>query len=88
MRSENETVRVFVFITEEEAAQHIGVARRTLRDWRHKGRINSSGDKPPQSYVVNRRVLYELHELNEWILSKATIKEYVPKRTRRNKGTC
>ena len=42
------------YLTEKEAAEFLGVAERTLRDWRRKGCIDGKGTKPPRAYVRSR----------------------------------
>ena len=60
------------YLTEKEAAEFLGVADRTLRDWRRKGRIDSKGTKPPRAYVCGRHIYYDEDELSEWIREGAT----------------
>lgn len=55
------------YLTEAEVAAFLGVAERTLRDWRRKGRIDCKGTKPPRAYVRGRHIYYDEDELTEWI---------------------
>lgn len=55
------------YLTEAEAAEFLGVAARTLRDWRRKGRVDGKGTKPPRAYVRGRHIYYAEDELDSWI---------------------
>lgn len=60
------------YLSETEVAEFLGVAERTLRDWRQKGRIDMKGTKPPRSYVRGRHIYYNENELVKWIEAGAT----------------
>lgn len=61
-----------IYLTEEQAAEFLGVAERTLRDWRFKGRLDKKGTKPPRSYVRGKHTYYCQAELIAWIKEGAT----------------
>ena len=60
------------YLREAEAAEFLGIAARTLRDWRRKGRINGKGTKPPRAYARGRHIYYAEDELDTWIREGAT----------------
>lgn len=72
-----EKERTKIFLTEEEAAEFLRVAERTLRDWRQKGRINNKGEKPPKAYIRGKHIYYSQDELIAWIREGATNAEKV-----------
>lgn len=54
------TLPVPVWLREPEAAEVLGFARGTLRQWRHHGR-------GPVFHKVGRSVIYELSELHRFV---------------------
>lgn len=74
------------YLSEAEAAEILGVAGRTLRDWRRKGRIDGKGTKPPRSYVRGRHIYYAEDELDVWIREGATDASGTGVRVRKKKG--
>lgn len=74
------------YMTEAETAEFLGIAGRTLRDWRRKGRIDSKGTKPPRAYVRGRHIYYAEDELDAWIREGATDASGADVRVRKKKG--
>ncbi|WP_303149109.1 helix-turn-helix domain-containing protein [uncultured Cloacibacillus sp.] len=74
------------YLSEAEAAEILGVAERTLRDWRRKGRIDGKGTKPPRAYVRGRHIYYREDELVAWIREGATDVGGVSVRMRKKRG--
>lgn len=73
------------YLTEEQAAEFLSVAERTLRDWRQKGQINNRGEKPPKAYIRGKHVYYCEPELEEWIREGAKETESIPTAQARRK---
>ena len=74
------------YLTEKDAAEFLGVADRTLRDWRRKGRIDNKGTKPPRAYVRGRHIYYREDELVAWIREGATDAGGAGVRMRKKRG--
>ncbi len=74
------------YLTEKEAAEFLGVAERTLRDWRRKGHIDSKGTKPPRAYVRGRHIYYDEDELSKWIREGAADAEDASDHIRKKRG--
>ena len=72
------------YISEKKAAAFLGISERTLRSWRHNGRIDNKGTPPPRVYVRGKHVYYELGELEEWIRDGAFNADDTDGHTRRN----
>ena len=73
------------YLTEAEAAEFLGVAARTLRDWRRKGRVDGKGTKPQRAYVRGRHIYYAEDELDSWIREGSTDVDDADVRMRKKK---
>lgn len=67
MKEVKAEIREWNFVGEQRAAELLGVATRTLRDWRFKGQVDKTGMKPPKAYIKGKHIFYDLNELRDWV---------------------
>jgi hypothetical protein len=65
-----------IWMTTEEAAEHINVKPQTLRAWKARGRcgkhLDGSERKPPKSHNQGGKVSYKRHDLDKWLEENST----------------
>jgi excisionase family DNA binding protein len=68
--SVNDSRKNSVLMTEQEAAQYLGLSRAALRKWRLNGSSERS-QVPPFVQVGSRNVRYSIAALDNWIAARS-----------------
>lgn len=65
------TVESPTWLTNDEAAEYIGIAPQTLRQWNSRGKCGGTTDgkirKPPKAYKRGGKIGYKLPDLEAWL---------------------
>lgn len=64
-------VESITWLTNDGAAEYLGVAGQTLRQWNSRKTCGKTADgkikKPPKSYKRGGKIGYKLEDLNKWL---------------------